>query len=93
MATTKIHCDYFEIYNIDWANLSPRQVNRLIEVIQNMELVGDPPNLHGFVGVQRLETFTKISESTTTETSITKLNKMHRRKEFYSFYWHGRENS
>lgn len=54
MTTSKIHCDFFEIYNIDWANLSPHKVSQLIEIIENMELLGTAPHLFGFVSTKRL---------------------------------------
>jgi hypothetical protein len=54
MPASKIHCDFFEIYGPDWAELDQEQVDCLLERIDKMELLGDPPDLRGFVGTRRI---------------------------------------
>lgn len=55
MTTRQIHFHFLEIYGIDWPNLKQDQVDCMLSQIQNMQLLGDAPELRGFVGIQRIE--------------------------------------
>ncbi len=56
MAGTKIHCDLWEIFGPDWANLPDEQIEALANAVNTMELLGDEPNRRGFVGTRRNNT-------------------------------------
>jgi hypothetical protein len=53
---TKIHCDLLEIFGPDWADITPEQVECLVETIHTTnELLGKEPELYGFVGTQHVD--------------------------------------
>lgn len=55
MPQKKIHCDLWEIFGPDWANLTLDQVECLANTVHTMELLGDEPDRRGFVGTQRID--------------------------------------
>lgn len=55
MSTTKIHCDFFEVYGPDWENLTQEQVDCMLNRIQSTVMFGDQRDVHGFMGTARID--------------------------------------
>lgn len=56
MPATKIHCDYLEIFGVDWENISDSMSSTLITTISEMELLGIEKDQYGFVSTTKIDT-------------------------------------
>ncbi len=50
MASTKIHCGYYEVFGPNWLSITNERAKNIISVLERIELQGEEPFLFGFVG-------------------------------------------
>jgi len=53
--TQKIHCDVFDVFGIDWSQVTSEQLDCIISQTYEAELMGSSDELYGFVGVTHIE--------------------------------------
>lgn len=58
MALTKIHCNFLEVVGPDWSSLDQDSIQCILDQIRSMELLGEEPELRGFVGTQQIDNIT-----------------------------------
>lgn len=55
MPASKIHCGYYEVFGPNWNSASGEKAQKIISTLDGLELLGEEPNMFGFVGTGKCE--------------------------------------